>query len=432
MSPMPTTDRRKKILIVTSTFPAADNDPVPAFVKDQALWLKRLHPELAVTVLAPHDAFGATKDHTQHHDIDEFRFHYSWPRRTERLAGRGILPALSQNPWTYLLIPTFVLGELLSLFRLVRRWRPDLIYAHWFTPQAITAAIVGSLTGTPFVFTTHASDVAVLERIPGSRWLVRTVCARASGYTAVSERTAAKLERFFTKQQWHEMFEPKLSVIPMGIDIDNAAVSESTVADVKERHGLGDGSTTVLFLGRLTEKKGVSYLLAALDHLAEEQRSRVTVVIAGDGELRPRLMAAAGRSEGVTVFPGYVHGEEKAALLQAADLVCIPSIVDDRGDSEGLPVVLMEALAAGKIVCASDASGAESVLRHGRDGFVFEQRSVPAIAAALSTAIELDADSRGAMEERARLLAKRFAWPKVAEEHYDVFRKVIVEDSSRQ
>ena len=150
-----------RVLVAASTFAANDGDPVPAFVRDQIIALQDIQPDLKVSVLAPHDKRSGTKSFTRHDAYDEYRFHYFWPFSYEKLAGRGIMPALKANPLNYFLIPPFFLGEFIALHRLTRRIKPDVLYAHWFTPQGIVCRWVGFFTGTPFVFTTHASDVDV-------------------------------------------------------------------------------------------------------------------------------------------------------------------------------------------------------------------------------------------------------------------------------
>jgi hypothetical protein len=189
----------KHILVVTSTFPVSDDDPVPAFVKDQLIALKQQYPELKISVLAPHDKRSRTKRITHHEHYDEYRFHYFWPYAAEKLAGRGIMPALKANPLNYFLIPFLFVGKFVAAWRLAQKLGPTVIYAHWFTPQAIIARWVGALIRIPFVFTTHAADVDVWHKIPViGKYVVRSNASKAHAITAVSRRSMAKLERFFT------------------------------------------------------------------------------------------------------------------------------------------------------------------------------------------------------------------------------------------
>ncbi|MEX0914782.1 MAG: glycosyltransferase, partial [Wenzhouxiangellaceae bacterium] len=283
-----------KILITTSTFPASDTDEVPAFVKEQAIALKKHDPDLEILVHAPHNHYSGTASGAARSDFyREIRFHYFWPHRLELLAGRGILPALRAHRLLYLQIPFLVVFQFLSLWRLARLEKPDLIYAHWFTPQAITADLVSKVTGIPFVFTTHASDVSILAGIPFSRSLVRQVCGRARRFTAVSDRTAEKLRSIFPAQEWYGQFAAKLAIIPMGVDVQVPSVAAEVLDRTRTKFALDD-RPVLLYLGRLAEKKGVTFLLAALSLLPGELRQNLQVVIAGDGQLKRDLQSQAG------------------------------------------------------------------------------------------------------------------------------------------
>lgn len=388
------------------------------------IWLKKAEPTLDIVVHAPHNAYSRKLAVRQQHSaFRDVRYHYFWPFRFEILAGgRGILTDMRTHPWLLGVVPFFCVFQFLSLWKLAREEKPDLLYAHWFTPQAISCALVATLTGIPFIFTTHASDVSVLRPLPLSRQLVKWVCTRAGAYTAVSIRTADKLKSFFRQAEWHDAYQHKLTIIPMGVDVGETEINAGAQAHLKAQYALDD-RPVVLFLGRLAEKKGVDILLRAFASLPVEIRRGFQLVIAGDGQLRPVLETLAAES-GLkdTVFTGFVQGETKTVLLSLATFLCLPSIIDSKGDSEGLPVVLMEGLAIGKVVLASDVTGAENILSHGDNGFLFEHGSVEALAGLLVQLSRMGADRTQQLSRKARLLAQRFHWGRIAAEHLQVMR----------
>ncbi len=396
-----------RILVIASTFPSSDDDPVPDFVKQQVIALKRQNPALMFTVLAPHDRRSRTRRFTKHAAYDEYRFHYVWPFAMEKLAGRGIMPALKANAFNYLLVPFLFVGEFVSLFRLTRRLKPDLLYAHWFTPQAINARWVGAVTKTPFVFTTHASDVDVWHKIPfiGTR-IVRGNVRKAQAFTAVSRRSMAKLERFFLPDEWRTLSK-RGEIIPMGVNLPDITVHQPTAS-----------TKTILFMGRLAEKKGVRYLLDAFKNIAYEYPD-ARLVIAGDGPLKSSLERHAetiGVSAQVS-FVGYVTGAKKEVLLKDAYLYAVPSIITTSGDAEGLPVSLMEGLAHGKVCVATNESGADDILTVGKDGFLVPQKDTAALADALRKSLSLSAQNYRMISKSSQATAEQFSWPAVATRH---------------
>lgn len=406
----------QRVLVVASTFPASDTDPVPAFVKDQIIALRNAYPDLVFTVLAPHDARSRAAAFTKHEAYDEYRFHYCWPfTNLERLAGRGIVPTLKRNPAYYALVPFLFISEFFALLRLARKLRPAIMYAHWFTPQGITAGAVSLLTGVPFVYTSHSSDVAFLRKIPvaGPR-LVRYFSKRAQAITVVSRRSLSKLQAFFTAEEWQGL-QAHVAVIPMGVDLQARTHVTNT--------GRGTVPVRLLFIGRMAEKKGVQYLLPAFARL-KQHHPDLTLTVAGDGPLLASLKAQAVDLMLHDVhFSGHVSGTAKEDLITAADMFVVPSIIAADGDAEGLPVALLEGLAAGKVCIATNESGADDIIQDGISGYLVPQKDVGALAAAIEQALVMKPAARHAMQRAARETAQQFAWLHIAKLHYDFLFK---------
>lgn len=411
-----TAEPREHVLVLASTFPASAIDPVPTFVRDQVVAMAGQHPELEFSVLAPHDKRSMTTDVAKHSGYTEYRFHYFWPRGAERLAGRGIMPALRESPVLYVTVPFLFLGEFIATLRLVRRLKPAIIYAHWFTPQGIVAAWVSKLTGVPFVFTTHASDVDVWRKIPafGPR-IVRYASRKAKAITAVSVRSRDKLSTFFAGGT-----SPEIHIIPMGVDLPDVTVTADERALLRTRLGF-DGKVVYLFMGRLVEKKGVPYLLEALAK-REDDLADWVLAIAGDGPLREEIEAKV-ESLGLghrVVFTGFVTGETKDDYLRAADVFVVPSIIASDGDAEGLPVALLEGLAYSLLCVATNESGADGILTDGVDGYLCAQKDSAGLGDQLVALDSLTPEQRATLSGAARDLARTFSWDTIATDHYDV------------
>lgn len=393
------------MVVSASTLPAHVGDRVPRFVLDQALAFAALGS--TVHLLAPHAPASRAICWPRQEAlrVTQWRFGYA-PLRWEVLTDHGIMPALRERPWLVLAVPALVIAQFFALWRLVRRVRPNVIYAHWFTPQAITACAVAWLTRTPFGFTTHASDVAVWQRFGVlGRHLVRKVTMRATFITAVSTQTASRLKGFFDEpsQIW---LEQRLKIIPMGVELTARFSSQ------------GDPYHAVI-VARLVEKKGIGVLLEAWPTvLAAVPKARLT--IAGAGPLDEQLRATI-RGRGLAVdMPGYLAGQAKADLLASAGVVVQPSVVATDGDTDGLPVALLEGIAAGCVPVASDASGAQDIIEAGKNGYLVPSGDATALARALITAMTLPEEDRRAMLHRGRQLASDLAWPRVAREHLAV------------
>lgn len=408
-----------KVLITASTLPRWDGDAVPAFVLEQAIALRRAYPGLEIEILAPHHA-GALRDEVMG-GIPVHRFRYFWPAGLQKLAYPAILPNLRRNRWLYLQVPFLLLAECAAILRRCRRRRPDVLYSHWFAPQALAGGVAAQLLRIPHVFTSHSSDVQVMRRLPGlGPALVRRLVGRMSACTVVSRRTLGKLRDFFPGAGAWERVSDKVRVMPMGIDLAGLQ-PPAPVEREALRADLGlSGRAVILFIGRLTEKKGLFVLLDAFARVAPARRDAL-LVIAGDGELREsvgRRVRELGLDDCVRM-PGYVTGEQKRRWLASADLMVLPSIVTADDDAEGLPVALLEGLAAGKVCVATDVSGADDILTGGVDGFIVPQREPALLADALQRALDLAPAERDGIAGRGRRRAADFDWPVVARAHYE-------------
>jgi glycosyltransferase involved in cell wall biosynthesis len=312
--------------------------------------------------------------------------------------------------------------------KLARKEKPDLLYAHWFTPQAITTALVSKFTGIPFIFTTHASDISVLRKVPFAKYLIKWTCRSSRAYTAVSQRTANKLIDFFSEEEWKNVYSRKLMIIPMGVNIHNPSIKSLTLDHIKNKHSIND-KPIILFLGRLTEKKGVVYLLEAFSLLPKNLRENLQLVIAGDGQLKKYLIIKAQSLKlNNVIFTGYVHGDEKYGLLSLADFLCLPSIIDSSGDSEGFPVVLMEGLAAGLVILASNVSGGEVILGNKVNSFLFAQKSSEDLKEKLILATKLTSDELMTIKKENKELAIQFSWDTIASNYYHLLKGAASDD----
>lgn len=403
------------VLVVASTFPVNDGDPVPAFVRDQVIALKRVRPHLNITVLAPHDFRSPTPSFKKHKYFEEHRFHYMWPNRLELLTGRGIMPALQTNSFNYLLVPPFLIAEYRVMKKLVQKANIDIIYAHWFMPNAVVAARVSRQLDIPLVFTSHSSDIQVMSKLPFGRWIAEKTMEQVSRWTAVSEYTAQKASRLFKPSVWIR-YSNKMEVLPMGIDLEKMLKIQPTQITNQGVSSLETAETFLLFIGRLAAVKGVQTLLRAFARL---RLNDIKLVIAGDGPERNNLLNLA-QDLGVadrTLFVGFVSGEDKYYLMKESKVVILPSTVDPSGQTEGFPVVLIESMALGKVIVASDVSGAQTSIVDGKNGYIFRHDDVEELAEKIQTCLALDKPSVTRVRNYMRRLASQYDWRVVAEKH---------------
>jgi glycosyltransferase involved in cell wall biosynthesis len=340
------------VVVITTTFPGHDGDGTPAFVQDLS---QAMASHGRVLVVAPRMPGSARQERMG--SIDVVRVAY-FPRRWESLAAGAIVPALRESPSRLLQAPPLVVALLVRAWREVRRRRADVVHAHWVLPGGLIGALVTAGTSRRLIVTLHGADAYALDA-PPLRWLKRFVLGRADLVVPVSEDIARVAGL------------PAGSAMPMGIAPAHIA------AGVGHREPRPD---TVLFVGRLAEKKGVDDLLTAVARVPG-----VSVRVGGDGPMRKALEEQAhrlGLSDRVR-FLGQLGRAEVYAELRTAGAIAIPSKVASDGDQDGTPVVLMEAVAAGVPVLATRLGGLGEHVVHDRTGLLVDPGDTDALAAQL-------------------------------------------------
>jgi glycosyltransferase involved in cell wall biosynthesis len=176
-------------------------------------------------------------------------------------------------------------------------------------------------------------------------------------------------------------------------------------------------------VGRLLEIKGVAYLLRAMPRVLARHPG-IGLLVVGYGERQQALRADAERlGIGSAVrFAGRRSREEVARSFRGCRLAVVPSIERADGRAEGMPTVLLEALASGVRVVATATGGIPDVLRHGENGWLCRDRDPEDLAEKILCALDDPRDSR--VPHSARETARRFDWPRVAERYAEVFERL--------
>ena len=244
----------------------------------------------------------------------------------------------------------------------VRRFAPDWIHAHWATYPSSAAMLLARATGVPWSFTAHAHDIYVDPQ------LLPQKLAHASLAVTISRFNVGWLRPF------RRAGGAPLEVIHCGVDPDRIAYEPD-----------GRASSTVLAIGRLDPIKGFDVLIEAFAKL-RDRGVEATLELIGDGPQRRELEAlrdARGLGEHIR-FRGAKPQPEVRAALREATIFALPSLVARDGNRDGIPVALMEAMAAGCPVVTSAVSGIPELVRDGIEG----DAVLPGDADALADALE--------------------------------------------
>jgi len=234
------------------------------------------------------------------------------------------------------------------------------LHNHFGNSSCTVAMLTSEISGIPYSFTEHGPALF----FEPMRWRIDEKIARARSIVAISHFCRSQLMLFSDQRHW-----PRISIVHCGVDPDRYGR--------KPRDSFGK---RVLFVGRLDAVKGAPLLLRAFAALQKDHPD-ATLTLIGDGPDRPGLESqtrALGLGDAVT-FAGYQPQEAVADFLEEADMLVLPSF------AEGVPVVLMEAMASRIPVIATQVAGVPELIADGEAGFVVPPGDVPTLAARMHT-----------------------------------------------
>ena len=254
--------------------------------------------------------------------------------------------------------------------RAARRFRPDVVYAHFLVPTGLSAALFGR---APLVATAHGRDVRNIGAYPGIRAATRFVARRASSLIAVSDYLRRELELKIPEARG------KTHVVNSGVDLERFGT--------RPVPGTGQGRNGPVFVcvGTLTERKNVVRLADAFGEIGSGR-----LVFVGDGPLRSEL---EGRP-GVEVVGRVLH-DEVPNYVAAADVLCQPSLVEPFGQA------LLEAMATGRSVVATKIGGPPEFVPP-EAGILVDPMDTEALADGLRRAAELPVPNPAARQAAER------------------------------
>jgi glycosyltransferase involved in cell wall biosynthesis len=398
---------RPRVLVLTSTFPRWENDPEPAFIFELS---RRLSDKFEITVLSPRTPGSKKREDMAGLRVVRFPYFFS---QWEKLAmhGGGILNQLKTNPAYYLMVPFFLLGQLLAVTRLLRNERFDLIHAHWLVSQGFIAALSLLITRQkiPLLCTSHGGDLFALKG-KGLQRLKRWVMDKSAALTVVSKAMKKTVVDM-------GIVSDKVEVIPMGVDLKGLFTPDPRVPRKTDE---------LLFVGRLVEKKGVQFLLEAMPAVLKKH-STVRLILAGSGPMEQELRQQAQRlqiSDRVS-FLGMVSQTELPAMYRKATLAIFPFIVAKSGDQEGFGLVQVEAMGCECPIIAGDLPAIHDIVIHEENGLIVESGNIRALADAIIQTLD-DKDLRLKLAEKARMqVMERFDWEVIAGKYGKIYQALL-------
>ena len=410
-----------KVLVIGSVYPRFQEDAEVPWLRTSIAHLKKAGVE--IQVLAP--AYKGLKSH----DIDGThvnRFRYapaSWEILTHE---EGAPSKMASKPWLQLLAIPYIINGFFQCIRICRKWRPDVIHAHWPFPHAYIALGAAKLYKIPLVLNFHGAELLLIRKKKWVKPLLKFAIGQAQAIFANSSFTAGKIKALRNVDVEWSPYGTTLegASLPLASAADAASATPSSGGTPQrpEPHAINN-KFKILFVGRHIERKGICYLIEAAKYLP---RDKFEIRIVGVGDLTEQLkqQAAAVNDGAEIIFTGKLSPEDLANEYKTANVFTLPAIVDHKGDTEGLGVVLIEAMELGLPIVASNVGGIPDVVVDGESGILVPEKDPAALADAFK---RLEADPtliQKLLAGARKRIEKCFTWDGIIERQVEVYKRL--------
>ncbi|MBP5248098.1 MAG: glycosyltransferase family 4 protein [Fibrobacter sp.] len=389
-----------KVLVVGSVYPRFEEDNEVPWLRKSVATLQSEGVE--VEVLAP--SYKGLKSHTID-GIPVHRFRYA-PKNLEILThDEGAPTKMAKHPSMQLLAIPYCISGFFKCLWLAKTKKFDIIHAHWPFPHALIALGACKLFRIPLVLNFHGAELLLIRKKKWIRPIMKFIIGKANAIFANSRFTASKISALRNANiQWS----------PYGSPLSSGKVPPPH--ERKDRY-------KILFVGRHIERKGIEYLIQAAK-LLDPQKFEVRIV--GKGNLTESLKEFAQKIsvENVT-FTGPLSPDDLRKEYLQSNCFVLPAIVDSKGDTEGLGVVLIEAMQYGLPVVASNVGGIPDVVVNGETGILVPEKDPEALAQAFQKLEKDPAYEAELLKGAEKRIDECFCWEKIAQKQIEIYKKLI-------
>lgn len=403
-----------RITVLTSSYPRFFGDGTAPFVKSLAESMVKLGHR--VSVIAPYDPKVKQVDSA---GVHVYRYRYVFPERYHIMGHAQAMEAdVKIRPISFLILPLFLLSAFIHLWRIATKTRTDILHVHWVLPNGPVAMLVSKITRIPYILSLHGSDVYFAKKNKLFGWVAGLVLKRASYISACSEDLMNNAISLGAPAD-------NIHLIPWGADPHIFSPSKRS-KEFLSKLGLSDEYFIVSALGRLVYKKGFDKLIEAWKDVTN-QIDNARLMIGGEGPIRDELIDQS-RNLGIAdriLFTGRIDWDKVPEFLSSSDMFVLPSVRDHYGNIDGLPTVLLEAMASETPVIASRLGGIPLVIQNGKNGLLVPPGDIPALTHAIRELI-IDEHRRIAIKKQARMdVITRHNWLDVAKLFIKLFDKSL-------
>ena len=379
---------------MVTAFPRWEGDVITPWLFET---LKRLQSqEIEVKVLT--SSYKGLKSQVVS-GIHVLRFRY-FLKPWENLTHEEHAPDRMKKGILYKILPFFYLifGSA-AIIRAVRREPFDIVHVHWPFPHALFGYLAKKAGGTKIVTTFYGVELRwVKTKMAFLKSFLRWGIGFSDKVTAISSYTAREVRELVPDD------EVAVEVIPYTITVTAKLNQESQAKPLLP---------LVLYVGRLVERKGVEYLIRAFAEVVREVPSELVIVGKGPEDERLHQLTEELNLVQKVHFKGWVSQDELEQLYNQCNVFVLPAIIDSKGDTEGLGVVLLEAMSYMKPVVASNLGGITDIVKDRETGLLVNEKDPHGLSEAIKSLLSDPSLAASLAKRGYEHVQKQFSWERI-------------------
>ncbi len=385
-----------KICFVVSVYPREQNDSEVPWLRKTVNLLRDAGHDISIYVpsfrgLRSHEIDGCR--------VKRFRYFFSpWETLTH---DEGAPNKIHKFHYKIITLFYFFFGTI-GLMRFHGKEKFDILHVHWPAPHALFGFSALLVHKAKIVLSFYTASLMLVKRYPFVKHFLRFFIKRADAVIAIST---------FTGNLVNDIYTRSLHIIPYGTTIFPQVKPPPLVSNYR-----------ILSVGRMIERKGFEYLIKAMP-IIKEKWPDASLTIAGGGPLRETLVSLKKslNLDSCVDIPGKVSQETLEELFAECNVFVLSSIVDSKGDTEGLGVVLIEAMTYTKPVIATDIGGITDIVIDTETGLLIPQRDDASIAEAVNSIFSDHEYAQKLGIDGWQHIQEHFSWPSVITRFTNVY-----------
>jgi glycosyltransferase involved in cell wall biosynthesis len=395
-----------KVLFIVTAYPRHEGDIITPWMGETISRLREAGTD--VEVLAPAYKGGGA---TGIDGVKVHRFRYA-PSSVETLThDMPAVERIKRSPAFAALLPSYIAAGSQAAARIAREGNFDVVHAFWPIPHGIFGVAARNASRAALVSTFFSAELMWSGALRTAfAPILRRIINNSDAITVISSYTAQRLNEYVSGVE--------TVTIPFGA----AAKNQGSITPSHRKAG---DAFELLFVGRLVKRKGVDVLLNAVKRLETDKRFHLRIVGGGPELGALKALASDLGVTGQVTFDGVVTNERIAELFRQCDALVLPAIVTETGDTEGLGVVLIEAMGYGKPVIASAAGGIVDIVKNNDTGLLVPAGDAPALAAAIRQAMDNPAEMARLAERGTAFADQAFGWPAIVGQLMTVYESAM-------